>query len=41
MATEEHAREADLLKNHMHDLEELSKLKADNAALKKAHEHLR
>lgn len=37
----EHEREAELLRNHMHDLEQLTKLKADNDALHKAQEHLR
>lgn len=37
----EQTREAELLKNHMHDLEELTKMKADNEALHKDQEHLR
>ena len=37
----EQTREAELLKNHMHDLEELTKIKADNEALHKDQEHLR
>lgn len=37
----EQTREAELLKNHMNDLEELTKLKADKEDLHKEQEHLR
>eukprot|EP00903_Cladosiphon_okamuranus_P012440 g11653.t1 len=39
--TGDQTREAELLKNHMQDLEQLAKMKEDNAALKKQHDHLR
>lgn len=37
----DHTREAELLENHMQDLDQLAKMKEENADLKKAQEHLR
>lgn len=37
----EQERGAELLKNHMNDLDELAKFKADNEALRKIQDHLR
>ncbi|CAM9397167.1 unnamed protein product, partial [Hapterophycus canaliculatus] len=37
----DHTREAELLENHMQDLDQLAKIKEENEALKKAQDHLR
>lgn len=39
--TGDHTREAELLKNHMQDLDQLAKMKEANVALKKEQDHLR
>ena len=39
--TGDHTREAELLKNHMQDLDQLAKMKEDSVALKKEQDHLR
>lgn len=39
--TGDQTREAELLKNHMQDLDQLAAMKEQNGALKKEQEHLR